>query len=140
MVVCLVIHRIQNHWQIFHAPIFLEGINKVSRIHSYPPRLAIFPVCRIPSSLGPVDDCGYFRAPSWGYDDIGRKKIIMRKSNVCLAANFNVAGTVELFNSVLALKGTDKVWVVFDKYVVQRPITQTADIFQRSDLLNAPRG
>lgn len=74
----------------------------MSRIHSYPPGLAIFPVCRIPPSLGPVDDRGHFQALPWGYDDIGRKKIIMRKNNVCLAAYFNTTGTMKLFNSVLA--------------------------------------
>jgi hypothetical protein len=118
MIVCLVIHGIQNRWQIFRAPIVLERIFKVGWIHFYPPRLAIFPVCRIPSSLGPVDDRGHFRAPPWGYEDIGRKKIIMRENNGCPAANFNTAGTVKLFDSVLALEGTNKIWMAYEKYVV----------------------
>jgi hypothetical protein len=42
----------------------------------------------------------------------------MRKNNVCLAVNFNTAGTVKLFDSVLALEGTNKVWMVFEKNVV----------------------
>lgn len=37
---------------------------------------------------------------------------------MCLAAYFNTAGTVKLFNSILALEGTNKVWMVFKKYVI----------------------
>lgn len=61
MIDLLLINRIQDHWQIFQVPFVLHRLVEIFRIKSHLPRFAVFPICWIPSSLGPVDDPYDFR-------------------------------------------------------------------------------
>lgn len=106
-------------------PLVHEGHREEVWIHTGPKRLAVLPVGRVPSRLGPVDECRHLRVWSRGDHDVGWKEIIVCEDNRRLMGDPNITGILELLDSIYTVERSSNSCTV-GQGIVQWLLVQTA--------------